>query len=111
MPLSLVPAASAAALTATGLKMGRTSPITYANPQTTFSGTLENGPSAASPGQGIGAEPVDLTLMTPDGTAVEADLGTVTTAADGTFSLTATMPHPGLVYARFAGDSAHAATF
>jgi hypothetical protein len=109
-PLGFVPTASAATLTATMIKMLHAPLITYADRQTTFGGTLDTRASATDPGQGIAGEPVDLTLATPDGTTVEADLGTVQTAADGSFSLTTTLPFPGTVFATFAGDTTYAAT-
>ncbi|MDX6431684.1 MAG: hypothetical protein QOE54_4050 [Streptosporangiaceae bacterium] len=108
VPLGVGSMASAATLTQTAVRM-LTPPtaISYSDRQTTITGTLVTTSSSGS--QGLGGEPVVLTLFAGDRRTVIADLGSVTSAADGTFSLTTTVPGPGYVQATFAGDETYAA--
>jgi hypothetical protein len=106
VPLGVVSTASAATLTPTIVRLTQPTAISYGDRQTTITGTLVTTSSSGS--QGLGGEPVALTLYAADRTTVLADLGGVTTAADGTFSLTTTLPGPGVLRATFAGDDTHA---
>ncbi|GAB3957884.1 hypothetical protein GCM10029978_001500 [Actinoallomurus acanthiterrae] len=68
----------------------------------TIHGTLETRASNASDAHPIAGKPVDLALRNG---GPPKDLGTVTTGDDGTFSLTTTLPEPGMVIATYAGDA------
>jgi hypothetical protein len=100
VPLGVVSTASAA--TSTILRLTLPTAISYGDRRTTIAGTLVTG------SQGLGGKPVALTLYASDRTTVLADLGTVTTAADGTFSLSTAVPGPGMLRATFAGDDTYA---
>lgn len=100
VPLGVASPASAA--TSTSVRLGLPTAISYGDRHTTITGALTAG------SQGLGGEPVVITLYASDRTTVLADLGTVATAADGTFSLSTEVPGPGLVRATFAGDGPYA---
>jgi hypothetical protein len=100
VPLGVVSTASAA--TSTILRLALPTAISYGDRQTTIAGTLGTG------SLGLGGKTVALTLYASDRTTVLADLGTVTTADDGTFSLSTAVPGPGMLRAFFAGDDTYA---
>jgi hypothetical protein len=99
VPLGAVSTASAA--TSTVLRLNPPTAISYGDRQTTIAGTL------VADSQGLGGKTVALTLYATDRTTLLADLGTVTTADDGTFSLTTAVPGPGMLRATFAGDDTY----
>jgi hypothetical protein len=100
VPLGVASTASAA--TSTILRVTLPTAISYGDRHTTIAGTL------VADSQGLGGKPVALTLYASDRTTVLADLGTVTTAADGSFSLSTAVPGPGMLRATFAGDDTYA---
>jgi hypothetical protein len=107
--LALVPlgiASTASAATMTSVRLEPPTAISYQNRQTTIAGTLVSYTSSGY--QGIGGEQLTLGLYADDRTTMLADLGSVTTAADGGFSLTTTVPGPGFLRATFAGDDTYA---
>lgn len=104
VPLSAAPAASADTAASTTVRLGRPTTITYSDRRTTITGTLVDTGSGAA----LGGEPLHLTMYAADRTTALADLGDVTTAADGTFGLTTAVPGPGELRATFAGDDTHA---
>lgn len=103
VPLSITSTASAA--TSTTIRLALPTAISYGDRHTTITGTLE---TLAVDSQRLGGKPVTLVMYAADGTTVLADLGTVTTADDGTFSLSTTVPGPGGLRATFAGDDTYA---
>lgn len=87
--------------------MSRIPEVTYGDMTVTIQGMLETYSPTVSERQPIANEPVGLRLQNR---WTKTDLGSVTTRADGTFSLTTTLPTPGTVWARFGGDSNYAET-
>jgi hypothetical protein len=88
--------------TETTIVMSQIPNVTYDDMTVTIQGTLETYSPTVSERQPIANEPVDLQLQNR---WTKTDLGSVTTRADGTFSLTTTLPTPGTVWAGFGGDS------
>src|SRR5262245_2591118 len=76
--------------------------VTYGDTTVTIQGTLETYSATVSARQPIANEPVAIRL---ENRWTKTDLGSVTTQADGTFSLTTTLPTPGTVWAAFGGDA------
>ncbi|MDB4872843.1 MAG: hypothetical protein JWL97_3847, partial [Gemmatimonadales bacterium] len=81
-------------------------PVTYGDLQTTIHGTLELQSTTPSERLPVPGKRVDLAFMKRDRTKTE--LGQVTTAEDGTFSLTTTLPTLGYIDVTFPGDTAYA---
>lgn len=100
VPLGVASTASAA--TSTVLRLTLPTAISYGDRHTTIAGTL------VADSQGLGDKTVALGLYASDRTTLLADLGTVTTADDGTFSLSTVVPGPGMLRATFAGDDTYA---
>jgi hypothetical protein len=81
--------------------------VTYATRQITIQGTLDSDSGGVV--QGLPDEPVSLTLDVANYT-VSLPLASVTTNSSGQFSLDTTVPVPGTVVAKFAGNTTYAAT-
>lgn len=99
--LPLGAASTASAATSTTLRLTLPPAVSYGDRHTTIAGTLAAG------SQGLGGKTVALTLYAADETTVLSDLGNVTTAGDGTFSLSTVVPGPGRLRATFAGDETY----
>jgi hypothetical protein len=101
--------ATSAALTPTRIALSPASQsVTYASPAVTIQGTLETLVAAGKTPQVLADEPVSIALEV-DGQRLSIPLTTASTDASGQFSVTATVPAPGVVKASFAGDSSYAA--
>ena len=98
--------AHAATKTATMIVMPQLSQVPYGQLQETIQGTLETYSADPTTRQPLGGRSIVIQLKTLWATTT---LGTVSTAADGTFTLTAALPTPGQIWAYFAGDTDYAA--
>ena len=78
--------------------------VSYAAPTVTFQGQLVQADDLKTP---VSSEAVEITFRNQDGTAT---VGSETTDAEGRFSIDATLPGGGYVWATFAGDSQYRGT-
>ncbi|MCO5970107.1 hypothetical protein [Actinoallomurus soli] len=101
------PGAMATTPTWTQIVLAPIQEITYGDSTVTIHGTLETRSSTPGDARPIAGKAIDVGLQN-DGPP--KDLGTVTTGDDGTFSLTATLPEPGMVVATYAGDADYGQT-
>jgi hypothetical protein len=81
-------------------------PVTYGDLQTTIHGTLKLQSATPSERLPIPGKTIDLAFVKRDRTKTK--LGQVTTADDGTFSLTTTLPTLAYIDVTFPGDTAYA---
>lgn len=82
-------------------------PVTYPALQATVSGTLMTQATSSSPAQPVPGE--QITIRDGIGCLGQAKVvGTATTGADGSFSVTLTVPGAGSFWANFGGDASYA---
>jgi hypothetical protein len=101
----------AQAATLTGTRIVFSPPgetVSYLDRQVTFAGTLETAVPSGQVAQVLPDEPVQVTFD-PGVRGIDLPIADVTTDANGQFTVTTTVPVPGLIVATFAGDASYRA--